>query len=135
MENVNYTNVKTGRDYAVVVNNEVLIATAAQKSAGQVVFHSPSGETVIAAPTQIFPKKMSEAVSEQIKSAAKVSKKGGRVKDPSSKAQRAINIVRLALASEQPRKDTLQELVNELGLTPAGASTYYQNAKKVVRTA
>lgn len=65
------------------------------------------------------------AKSKAMKSKARAtsSKKG------TGKKPRAIKIIVKALEKDVSRKDTLNKLVRQLDLTPAGASTYYANVK------
>lgn len=47
-----------------------------------------------------------------------------------SKQDRAVEIVRKHLGSS--RKELIDLIIKELGMTPAGASTYVHNAKKIL---
>lgn len=52
----------------------------------------------------------------------------GRMPDESSKAGVARAIFR-KLGGKRPRKDVIAAFIDQAGLTPAGASTYYQKLK------
>lgn len=56
--------------------------------------------------------------------------RGGKKPNPNSKASKSFEIVKADIAEGKSRKDTVFRLMDELGLTLNGASTYYQNAKK-----
>lgn len=150
MEQIAYSNVKTGREYAFVIDNSVVVGTAVAKKGGLVNFvtaGSNESNVMMAEASAVFAKKFAETLKQHIAareqqqespeqdSQANEPKKRGRSKNPESKSARAAAIVERAMAEGRTRKETIDILINFLGLTPAGASTYYQNAKKALSEA
>jgi hypothetical protein len=62
----------------------------------------------------------------------KFQKESGNVTEkPPSKMEKAKEVYERMTLDGQSRKDIIAAFVKEVGLTPAGASTYYQNLKKL----